>query len=380
MNTLGKARPRKATLLVCALILALTSFPLSSCVTSYDEEKGGLTEHAVVEATSLEKSVVVISNWGGSEFEELDSEELDPGGLNPGGLDPEEFDSEESDVEVSTTVRITTSQAEYKNLAPEPVYTAPSVSAGSSGSYSSMVNLRITGTARYDYAYQILDLLNQERANAGLGALTMNASLNDAAMQRAAEVAVYFDHTRPNGQSALTVSYLVGGENLGVGYSGPAEVMNMWMGSWGHRSNILNGSWSSVGIGVFYHEGIPYWVQLFSTSPSSTPGQPGNATRTYTVSVNLNTCVFPSATIVSDSSVAVGETKYYRLKLGNPRPEVSSWAFCYPEMDSGITCFSSDSSLLQVSAGTITGLAGGSVTLSVGLGGRVLATKTINVN
>jgi len=153
----------------------------------------------------------------------------------------------------------------------------------------------------------------------------------------------------------------------------------MLMGSWGHRANILDGRWSSVGMGVFVHEGITYSVQLFCAAPSSTPGQPANVVRSRVVDVNLNVCAFPSVTIIADSSIATGETKGYRLKLANPRPEVSSWAYCCPDMDYGITFSSSDPGRLQVQSGSMAGLAAGTATLGVGICGRILATRTVTV-
>jgi len=329
-----------------------------------------------------ERFVTEVSQIGISCFE----------GLSVSSTIPDESDLEQPDVEMvepegsnsgkPVSEWFTEKRIDFEVLYPEPVYAAPS-SSGSGYSGSGYASIRVTGTERYDSAYQLLDLVNQERQNAGLGTLTMNASLTEAAMQRAAEVTVYFDHTRPNGQIALTVSSLyssyLGGENLGVGYSSMAELMRMLMGSSGHRANILDGRWSSIGIGVFVHEGITYSVQLFCAAPSSTPEQPANVVRSRVVEVNLSVCAFPYVSIIADSSIAAGETKGYRLKLANPRPEVSSWAYCCPDMDYGITFSSSDPSRLQVQSGSMTGLAAGTVTLGVGICGYILATSSITV-
>ncbi|MBQ3069552.1 MAG: hypothetical protein IJD01_06365 [Clostridia bacterium] len=65
---------------------------------------------------------------------------------------------------------------------------------------------------------------------------------------------------------------MAGGENIAIGYSCPAEVMNGWMNSKGHRNNILNPNFHYVIVGcIDLPEGNPYynhgsgraWVQLF---------------------------------------------------------------------------------------------------------------------
>ena len=120
------------------------------------------------------------------------------------------------------------------------------------------------------YVKQILDLVNKERAANGLAPVTAsNKSLSSAAQKRATEQAINFSHTRPDGRSWTTVlsefgvSYRSAGENVAYGQSSPAEVMNAWMNSSGHRANILNAAYSEIGIGVYKKNGTYYWSQLF---------------------------------------------------------------------------------------------------------------------
>lgn len=127
--------------------------------------------------------------------------------------------------------------------------------------------------AQGDYKAQVVALMNQERANAGIGGIGQNASLDAVAQIRAQEIAQSFSHTRPNGTSCFTVldengiAYMTAGENIAAGYGDPASVMNGWMNSEGHRANILNGSFGQVGIGYYTDPNSgygTYWVQIFT--------------------------------------------------------------------------------------------------------------------
>mgnify|MGYP000364597683 CR=1 FL=1 len=62
------------------------------------------------------------------------------------------------------------------------------------------VQLKLSqGIRRYDYAYQVLDLVNQERAKKNRNPVTMDKNLLECAMTRAEELTVCASHTRPNG-------------------------------------------------------------------------------------------------------------------------------------------------------------------------------------
>ena len=127
-----------------------------------------------------------------------------------------------------------------------------------------------TGSMQGDFASQVAALVNAERAKYGLSALTVDTKVQQAALVRAKETAQSFSHTRPNGSSfstALTeagVSYRTAGENIAYGQSTPQQVMNAWMNSSGHRANILNANYTTIGIGYTVINGTAYWAQLFT--------------------------------------------------------------------------------------------------------------------
>lgn len=140
--------------------------------------------------------------------------------------------------------------------------------------------LSIPGEEVYSQAFEVLRLINIQRRDNNLPALKMDAVLLDAAMLRAAECTVYYSHTRPNGTQCFTAVPSGGGslgENIAVGQQSAEDVMEDWMDSQGHRANILNENFSSVGVGVFLHGGIYTWVQMFSSQESAGMTAPADA-------------------------------------------------------------------------------------------------------
>ena len=116
-----------------------------------------------------------------------------------------------------------------------------------------------------DFINEVLRLVNEERAEEGLSPMTTNDTINEAAKIRAGELEELFDHTRPDGSSCFSalnemgISYWTAGENIAFGASSPESVMDMWMNSEGHRANILNESFDTIGVGRVEN----YWVQMF---------------------------------------------------------------------------------------------------------------------
>ncbi len=120
-----------------------------------------------------------------------------------------------------------------------------------------------------DYAYQVLYLINQIRKENGLGELTMNYTLIQVANVRSEEATRNWSHTRPDGSAWWTVHQQYGlygkfGENLAYGQESPAEVVQAWMDSEGHRANILTSDFTTIGISCYYNDGEYYWSQEFA--------------------------------------------------------------------------------------------------------------------
>ncbi len=157
------------------------------------------------------------------------------------------------------------------------------------GSYIWGELVPVSGTRRYAYAYEVLDLVNQERAKAGLSPLTMDTELLEAAMVRGAEITYSFSHTRPSGASCFTINSKISGENIARGQRSPESVMNSWMNSSGHRANILESRWKSVGIACFEtSSGNLCWVQVFSSKEATAASQPSDRAVTEQVLVKID--------------------------------------------------------------------------------------------
>lgn len=128
-----------------------------------------------------------------------------------------------------------------------------------------------TVPTEHAFIRQVVDLVNAERAKEGLAPLTINTKVQAAAQVRARECEQSFSHTRPNGSSFATalkeqnVSYRSAGENIAWGQRSPEEVMKGWMNSPGHRANIMNPNFTTIGVGYYQNaNGTNYWCQLFT--------------------------------------------------------------------------------------------------------------------
>ncbi|MCF1595978.1 CAP domain-containing protein [Streptomyces muensis] len=119
-------------------------------------------------------------------------------------------------------------------------------------------------------AAEVLQLVNQERAQVGCSAVAANSSLTDLAQDFSEDMAArgFFDHTDPGGLSpwdraAKAGITDLGGENIARGQSDAAAVMDAWMNSPGHKANILNCDFKTLGVGVHFGAGGPWWTQDF---------------------------------------------------------------------------------------------------------------------
>ncbi|RLL40370.1 hypothetical protein D8M04_19225 [Oceanobacillus piezotolerans] len=119
------------------------------------------------------------------------------------------------------------------------------------------------------FEQEVVELTNQERAKQGLAPLEIDTELSKVAREKSNDMAVnnYFDHNSPKYGSpfdmmkSFGISYKTAGENIAKGQRTPAEVVNAWMNSEGHRANILNGQFTHIGVG--YVENGNVWTQQF---------------------------------------------------------------------------------------------------------------------
>jgi uncharacterized protein YkwD len=125
-----------------------------------------------------------------------------------------------------------------------------------------------------NFEAQVIALINQERANNGLGGLSSSGALSNAARNHSIDMACnnFMSHTGSNGSdfgsrlSLAGFSFSAAGENVAAGHSSPADVVAAWMSSEGHRANILNTSFTHIGVGYANSSGATYkhyWTANF---------------------------------------------------------------------------------------------------------------------
>ena len=220
--------------------------------------------------------------------------------------------------------------------------------------------LNISGTQNYTYASQVITLLNEQRVNNGLSPLTADSTLTAAAMQRAAETVIYFSHTRPNGSRCFT-AFDGGwrGENIAAGQADPDEVITGWMNSTGHRKNILEANYTSVGVGCFNYKGINFWVQCFSDITADGSVRTGTASATAAVSASTD-YINMSGKLAENTFSSAGETTIFTVSNNNV-----GWTYITATVDSSSFNYSSSSSAAKVdSAGNVTVAGGGTAIIT----------------
>lgn len=119
---------------------------------------------------------------------------------------------------------------------------------------------------------EVVRLVNIQRTSRGLKPLSNNWELERIARYKSQDMANknYFSHTSPTYGSPFTmmqnfgVKFSAAGENIAMGQKTPAEVVNAWMNSPGHRANILGTSYTQIGVGLAKNNnGVCYWTQMF---------------------------------------------------------------------------------------------------------------------
>ncbi|MFJ3250256.1 CAP domain-containing protein [Streptomyces sp. NPDC086782] len=170
------------------------------------------------------------------------------------------------DAEASATP---TKEPEAKpTTAPEKPETAPAETASQAAPAKTEAPTAAPTQAAVEA--EVLRLVNEERAKVGCSALTASSALAGLAQDFSEAMAAenFFDHTDPSGASPwdraakLGITSL-GGENIARGQADAAAVMDAWMNSPGHRANILNCDFKTLGVGLHFGSGGPWWTQDF---------------------------------------------------------------------------------------------------------------------
>lgn len=132
-----------------------------------------------------------------------------------------------------------------------------------------LLNIPQVGDAVLQYESEVIRLVNEIRVKNGLKALAANWELSRVARYKSEDMSSdrYFSHTSPTYGTpfqmiqSFGLSYRTAGENITYGQRTPAAVVDAWMNSSGHRANILNASYTQIGVG--YCANGNYWTQMF---------------------------------------------------------------------------------------------------------------------
>ncbi len=222
-----------------------------------------------------------------------------------------------------------------------------------------------------------------------LNELAYDYDLERIATKRAAELALLFDHGRPNGESFFSIyeeegiAYRAAGENIAMGYRTAEAVNAAWRedgepySGQGHRRNMLNPKFNCVGIGHVYLDGCHYWVEEFAyrTSVNTTETTANDSEQAMSLSVPKSK--------VTGLKVAFDKTSY-SLRTGESTEVKLTAKLTVFGSDTIVTDLPTisvnDPSIATYSNGKITGVAEGSTTLTASLYGLTAADMpTINV-
>lgn len=125
-------------------------------------------------------------------------------------------------------------------------------------------------SAEVSAAATVMSLVNQQREQVGCSAVSADPALGSLATAFSDDMAArgFFNHTDPDGRTPWDRAAKVGvqglgGENIARGQADAQAVMDAWMNSPDHRANILNCAYKTLGVGVHFGPGGPWWTQDF---------------------------------------------------------------------------------------------------------------------
>lgn len=266
-----------------------------------------------------------------------------------------------------------------------------------------MINdFRTSGTAWY------WNEANTEKVSVSAPALVYDYGLEEIAMQRAAEIAASFDHTRPDGTLCFTAEASDGsrasGENIAVNGSASAESAfiqfreddEMYSGQ-GHRRNMLDSDWNAMGAACVKVNGLYFWVQEFGSSTSVAEQSALDGPKNVTVNISASRIeditdssgnavkavdvYFPKTFCVYKGSERSVPNPVVVLLLKDAVPNASNYPDAAPYIiyrDTNASWTAADQAHATISGGTISGNSIGSTTMNavVNVGGINVSGQT----
>ncbi|WBB62803.1 CAP domain-containing protein [Streptomyces sp. WMMC500] len=275
--------PARAGMLGTSAALAVGAVAMASGVlgSGFDLDRGGGGPAGHVEAgdppspgthgsSELPTQEASPSASGGSDRPESRT----PEAKKAGGKDDEDRrESKSASPSTSAPEREKRESADPSSTSPSPSRTAsktPSPTKTKSAEPTRSAKPTATTDATTAAEAEVLRLVNQERAQAGCRPLTNDPELAKLAGDYSQDMAArgFFDHTDPDGNDPWERAQEygiadLGGENIARGQANAQSVMDAWMNSEGHRANILNCDFRTLGVGAHFADGGPWWTQNF---------------------------------------------------------------------------------------------------------------------
>ncbi len=221
--------------------------------------------------------------------------------------------------------------------------------------------------------------------------LTYDYGLERDAMQRAAEIAICYSHTRPNGERGLlyrTNPNGALGENIAAGYTSGSNVFVGWRedneqyNGQGHRRNMLSENYKYVAIGHVYYCGYHYWVQEFGSEPADLSySAPYNTLTKVKVEI-LDEKITASSCTTGATAFTLREGESVALPSSSCTLTVSGhWGSSNCTLpDNSAVWTSSDSNIAQINGSNVRAVNAGSATLYArAYSGGVPATCAVTV-
>lgn len=193
--------------------------------------------------------------------------------------------------------------------------------------------ISVTATVDRNESREVLRMVNEARAEAGVKPYVMSKEMEEAAITRAFELIANYSHGRPKGEAYYSIFpeygiklnynlHLWSSENIAEGWIPDAEsVMQMWKDSANHWYNITN-QWSThIGIACVQYQGSTYWVQIFARDPQNVTEAPKEGTdknietREYVVNANYISSKKPLIFTEETVELKPGESTEFDLEL-----------------------------------------------------------------
>ena len=268
-----------------------------------------------------------------------------------------------------------------------------------SAAYAENASIEVDVTFGQTEARNMLSMINDFRTGAdawywnsddstktvctGLLPLVYDYDLEAAAMQRAAEISVYFSHTRPNGSdcdTAFPSDWLACGENIAAGQQTAQAAYMSWReddygySGQGHRRNMLNNGFNCIGIGHVVRNGVHYWTHAlaYRSSPNTSATAVSNGDSAVPVSVAYDRV---TGVYGEDATLEIGHNMNYpAVTFVMDRTWPQSSRILYMPYDGSLepAWTASDPAKISMEEISLTALHAGEVTLTATVFGKTV--------